>query len=98
MRAERVLDLNQARSRFAREMRLSMNGDASRAPKAAADRLKGLLAPHRNGPCPITIYYQTGGASTAVRLGDDWRVNLDEGLLKSLREWLTPDNVEIVFQ
>ncbi len=98
VRAERVLDLNQARSRFAREMRLSMNGDASRAPKVAADRLKTLLAPHRNGPCPVAVYYQNGDATVAVQLGDGWRVNLDEGLLKSLREWLTPENVEIVFQ
>ncbi|MBM3346755.1 MAG: DNA polymerase III subunit alpha [Betaproteobacteria bacterium] len=98
VRAEKVLDLAQARSRFAREMRLSMNGAASTAGAAAAARLKQLLAPHRNGPCPVAIRYRNGDASVEVRLGDGWRVNLDDALIASLREWLKPENVEIVYQ
>ena len=98
VRAEKVLDLSQARSRFAREMRLSMNGAASVAGKASAARLKQLLAPHRNGPCPVAIRYRNGDASVEVRLGNDWRVNLDDVLIASLREWLKPENVEILYQ
>jgi len=98
VRAEKVLDLAQARSRFAREMRLSMNGAASAAGVAAAARLKQLLAPHRNGPCPVAIRYRNGDASVEVRLGNDWRVNLDDALIASLREWLKPENVEILYQ
>ena len=37
-------------------------------------------------------------ATVEVNLGDDWRVNLDETLIRSLREWLRPENVEIVYQ
>jgi DNA polymerase-3 subunit alpha len=98
VRAEKVLDLAQARTRFAREMRLSMNGSASAAGAAAAARLKQLLAPHRNGPCPVAIRYRNGDASVEVRLGNDWRVNLDDALVTSLREWLKPENVEILYQ
>ena len=32
-----------------------------------------------------------------LRLGDEWRVNLDERLLASLREWLQPENVEVLY-
>jgi DNA polymerase-3 subunit alpha len=96
-RAERILDLGQARSRFAREMRLSLNGDASRAGRAAAAKLKQLLGPHRNGPCPVAVCYNNGAAVVEVKLGDGWRVSLDEALLKSLREWLKPENVQIVY-
>ena len=98
VRAEKVLDLSQARSRFAREMRLSMNGAASAAGVASATRLKQLLAPHRNGPCPVAIRYRNGDASVEVRLGNDWRVNLDDALIASLGEWLKPENVEILYQ
>ena len=98
VRAEKIFDLNQARSRFARQIRLSLNGEASRAGASAAARLKQLLAPHRNGSCPVAIRYQNNDATVEVNLGDDWRVNLDETLIRSLREWLRPENVEIVYQ
>jgi DNA polymerase-3 subunit alpha len=95
--AERIYDLGGARSRFAREMRLVMNGEASAAGTAATAKLKSLLAPYKNGPCPVAIQYENGSASAHVRLGDGWRVNLDDRLLASLREWLKPENVEVLY-
>jgi hypothetical protein len=32
-----------------------------------------------------------------VRLGDDWRVTPDDGLIAALNDWLKPENVEIVY-
>ena len=32
-----------------------------------------------------------------MRLGEDWRINLDDRLLASLGEWLKPENVEVVY-
>ena len=46
----------------------------------------------------MAIRYQNNDATVEVNLGDDWRVNLDETLIRSLREWLRPENVEIVYQ
>ena len=97
VRAEKIIDLATARGRFAREMRLSMNGNASAAATAAVNKLKATLTPYRNGPCPVAIRYTNGAASVEMRLGDDWRVSLDERLLESLKEWLAPENVEIVY-
>ena len=32
-----------------------------------------------------------------VALPDAWRVNLDDALLMRLREWLQPENVQVVY-
>src|SRR5256885_1641267 len=45
--AERIYDVAGARSRFARAVRLSMNGEASQAGAAASATLKRLLEPYR---------------------------------------------------
>src|SRR6266702_1977071 len=47
--AERIYDVAGARSRFARAVRLSMNGEASQSGPAASATLKRLLEPYRNG-------------------------------------------------
>jgi DNA polymerase-3 subunit alpha len=95
--AERIYDLAGARSRFARAVRLSMNGQASSAGAAASEKLKTLLAPYRNGQCSVEVRYRNGGASVEMQLGDNWRVSLDDALIQSLNEWLKPENVEVVY-
>ena len=95
--AEKIIDLATARTRFARAVRLSMNGEASSAAATAVHKLKGLLAPYRNGACPVDVRYQNSAASVEMRLGDGWRVSLDDRLLASLAEWLRPENVEVIY-
>ena len=95
--AERIYDLAGARSRFARAVRLSMNGQASSAGASSSAKLKSLLEPYRNGQCSVEVRYRNGGASVEMQLGDNWRVSLDDALLQSLSEWLRPENVEVVY-
>jgi len=95
--AERIYDVAGARSRFARAVRLSMNGEASNTGAAASAKLKTLLEPYRNGRCPVEVLYKNGGASVEMQLGDAWRVTLDDALMKSLNEWLKPENVEVLY-
>jgi DNA polymerase-3 subunit alpha len=91
--AERIYDVAGARARFAKALRLSMNGEASAA------KLRQLLGPYRRreGACPVAIDYRNGDARCQVVLGDDWRVVPDDRLLHSLHEWLTPSGVEFVY-
>ncbi len=95
--ADRLHDLAGARARFARAIRLSMNGDASAGGGAAAKKLKELLGPYRNGSCAVRVSYRHGEAVAELRLGDEWRVSPDDALIASLREWLEPENVEVVY-
>ena len=98
VRAEKIFDLGQARSRYARQMLLRLNGQASREGQAAVKRLRNLLSPYRNGPCPVSIQYANGAASVELRLGEDWRVSLHDQLIADLQAWLAPENVEIFYQ
>jgi DNA polymerase-3 subunit alpha len=89
--ADRLLTLGEARSRFAKLLRLSMNGQAD------ARRLQALLAPYRNGACPVRVAYRNGQAEAEIPLPEGWRVRLDDALLASLAEWLSPDNVRVIY-
>ncbi len=95
--ADKLYDLAGARTRFARAIRLSMNGEASMAGGAAAKKLKELLAPYRNGSCAVRVSYRHGEAVAELRLGEEWRVSPDDALIASLRDWLQPENVEVVY-
>jgi DNA polymerase-3 subunit alpha len=89
--AEKVFDLQTARSRFARGIRIRCNGASSGA------KLKELLAPYRSGNCPVKIEYYNKGATCEIMLGDDWRVDLRDDLIRSLEDWVQPENVQIVY-
>ena len=90
--ADKLYDLAGARTRFAKSMRLSCNGQAN------AGKLKELLAPYRSAGCPVTIAYRNGAASCEVDLGESWRVHLHDHLLQSLSAWLDKENIKIQYQ
>jgi len=96
--AERIYDLDGARTRFAQSLRLSCNGQCH-ASAHASSKLNLLLSPYKleEGGCPVWIEYRNPTAQCEVRLGGDWRVRLDARLLESLQDWLKPDSVRIVY-
>ncbi|HTH39927.1 MAG TPA: OB-fold nucleic acid binding domain-containing protein, partial [Rhodocyclaceae bacterium] len=89
--AEKLFTLGEARGRFARRLQLSMNGQAD------ARKLHTLLSPYRAGPCLVRLSYHNQTAKAEMNLSDAWRVSLDDALLGSLTDWLTPDNVKVVY-
>ena len=92
--ADALYDLSAARTKFAKGMRLMMNGQAN------AVKLKEMLAPYRqerdNG-CPVTVSYINQEARCEMALGESWRVQLHENLIGSLRGWLSTENVAIQY-
>jgi DNA polymerase-3 subunit alpha len=91
IRAVNALDLNEARNRFARGVRIMCNGGSS------GGKLRDLLAPYRSGRCPVSVVYANRGAVCEIDLGENWRVHPHEDLIQSLREWLSPENVSVVY-
>src|SRR5688572_18121294 len=87
-----VLDLAEARNRFARGVRITCNGGSE------GNKLRDLLAPYRSGRCPVSVVYSNRGATCEIDLGEAWRVNLHDDLIHSLSEWLSPENVKIVYE
>ena len=96
--AERLLTLAEARGRFARQLCLSLNGQAS-GPNArtAAQRLRAILAPYTPGNCPVRLSYRNADAICELTLGDNNRVRLEDELLTSLGDWLSSENVNIQY-
>ena len=90
--ADKLYTLAEARGRFARSLRLTMNGGSD------AKRLQALLAPFRNGPCPVRLTYRNGDATAELPLPENWRVRLDDALLAGLVDWLQAENVQVVYQ
>jgi DNA polymerase III subunit alpha len=89
--AEAVYDLASVRKRYAKGLRLACNGGAD------AGRLAELLQPFRNGHCPIVVEYRNRGIAGEIELAETWSVNLDDPLLARLKEWLAPENVQVVY-
>jgi len=89
--AENVFDLAAIRKRYAKGIRIACNGNAS------AERLAEILQPFRPGTTPITVRYTNERIGGELELPEAWRVNPDDTLIERLREWLAPENVQVVY-
>jgi len=96
--AERIYDLAGARTRFAQGLSLACNGQCH-AQSNSGRKLAELLAPYKvqEGGCPVWVDYQNPSACCRVRLGEGWRVRLDDRLIESLGGWLKPEAVNVVY-
>jgi DNA polymerase-3 subunit alpha len=96
--AERIYDLAGARTRFAQGLRLACNGQCH-AQSNSGRKLGELLAPYKveEGGCPVWVDYHNQNARCRVRLGEDWRVRLDDRLIESLGDWLKPEAVNVIY-
>ena len=45
----------------------------------------------------VTTHYRNERIGGDVALPEAWRVNLDDALLARLREWLQPENVQVLY-
>jgi DNA polymerase-3 subunit alpha len=96
--AEKIYDLAAARTRFAQGLRLACNGQCH-AQSNSGRKLAEMLAPYKvqEGGCPVWVDYHNQNARCRVRLGEDWRVRLDDRLLESLGGWLKPEAVNVIY-
>jgi DNA polymerase III subunit alpha len=89
--AESVFDLAAVRQRWAKGLRIACNGNAS------AERLAEILAPFRPGKLSITVRYINERIGGEVALPEAWHVAPDDALIDRLRDWLAPENVQVVY-
>ena len=96
--AEKIYDLAGARTRFAQGLQLACNGQCHTQPDSGR-KLAELLAPYKvqQDGCPVWVDYHAPHARCRVRLGEDWRVRLDDRLLESLEGWLKPEAVRVIY-
>ncbi|XMR35176.1 hypothetical protein ACLK12_01065 [Escherichia coli] len=72
MSARELLDINDARERFARAIRISL--DEQRIHDWFFPRLCEILEPARAGVCPVQVNYRRPGSRRDLTLGTEWRV------------------------
>ena len=88
---ESATDLATIRRERAKGIRIACNGNAS------ADRLAEILQPFRNGRTPVRVRYWNDRVDGELELPEAWRVTPDDALIDQLREWLAPENVQVVY-
>jgi hypothetical protein len=47
-------------------------------------QLKQMLSSYANGQCPVTVEFTNECATARLRLSDEWRVAISDGLLEQL--------------
>jgi DNA polymerase-3 subunit alpha len=94
--ADKLMTLAEARGRHARVLKLALNGGAN---SQTAGRLQTLLSPYRSteNACPVRILYRNTAAETELTLPEGWRVRLDDSLLAQLSDWLSRENVRVIY-
>ncbi|CAM5194805.1 DNA polymerase III subunit alpha OS=Castellaniella defragrans OX=75697 GN=HNR28_003129 PE=4 SV=1 [Castellaniella defragrans] len=91
--ADDLYDLQRIRETRARSLRLTL------PPGPDLQGLQSLLSPWRSQEAgiPVEVRLSQNRFSCLLRLGDDWRVRMDESLISGARNWLARENVEIFY-
>ncbi|MEO1888420.1 MAG: DNA polymerase III subunit alpha [Cycloclasticus sp.] len=90
---ETVLTVQQARERFSKDLLIDIHHDS--APSLSIDTLQQLLSPYKGGNCPVRIKVALPGASSALKLADEWNVEPRDSLLEALKKTL-PDQKNFI--
>jgi len=94
MRADNIVDLNQARMQSVQGISIRMNS-ATLQPRYA-DELKGILQPCVGGHCTVAIEYQNTALEAQLTLGERWNVMPNDELVVHLKGLYGNDNVALV--
>jgi DNA polymerase III subunit alpha len=95
--ANKLFDLPSARSTYASMLKIACNGQSDAA------RLTSILRPYCKGEgenrklCPVKIEYHNATSQASLMLGDNWRVELQDDLIRHLEGWLSKENVKILY-
>lgn len=95
VRGFEVYDVVDARRRFGREVRVSL--DSERLGNGLLKDLAAVLKPHRGEGCPLSFAYAGDRARTLIRTGSEWSVDPTDELLMGLRHLVGDNGVELVY-
>jgi len=95
MRATQIYDIDQAREYFARQLLIRI--PEAQAGNGFIDSLEQILAPYKNGQCPVCLDYVRADSSTRLVLGDEWRIRPTDELLLNLHKLLGNEQVDIIY-
>lgn len=101
LQAKKILDVDQAREQFARNLVLrwpaarnhGTNGDA----RKLITQIEQALRPSQGGRCNVAVRYANAEASSIVQFGEQWRVRPSRDLIERLHSLVGRDAVELYY-
>jgi len=102
LRADRAMPLEDLRVALAGRLLIRVEAQALRSKHWRGDKfvevLSRHLAPFRGGNCRVELDYFADAASGRIRLGDEWRVDARDELLRQLRGLFGADAVSVGYR
>ncbi|MDQ8037416.1 MAG: DNA polymerase III subunit alpha [Pedobacter sp.] len=97
MSVRKVMSLAEARATRSRGLELKVEG--ARLGPRFSQELQQLLGAHRaqGTGCPVRLRYRSPEAEALLRLGDGWKVQATDELLKRLRQQYGTEAVEVLY-
>lgn len=95
MTAREVMDINQAREKFARALVLDVN--AQWCTTGNLQKLTEALEPFKSGTCPLELKYEHADAAARLAVAPQWYVTPDDQLLYALKQLLNESSVTLEF-
>ena len=95
MVAERIFDIDEARSHFSKC--IMINVTQPQFHNGFINHFADVLAPFKEGGCPVVLHYESDQAVAEISLGNEWVVNPSDELLHRLHTLLGEQQVRIVY-
>ena len=96
MRADRIVDMAQARQDQLAGVQIAWNADS--LPVNFAKLLNDIISGSGDGVCPIFINYQRGHIKVRLRLGDEHKIIPDDKVLMELRTLYGANNIDLIYK
>lgn len=98
MNADKILEIERCRGELAKALHIHMDARQMNGQFAqGVTSLESTLTPFLEGPCRVCIDYKNQTTSSAVLLGERWRVSVPDRLLDQLRESFGKDAIHLEY-
>jgi len=97
IRADQVLEFEQARSLYARALQLNTEHLNGAVQPTVLKELQAILTTYLGGNCNIRLRMVRDDSSGIMEFGDAWRVSPTDELIRRLERLLTSDGVKVMY-
>jgi len=95
MTARDIMPIVQAREKYVKSLDIQVH--KASISKSFLHQFNQVLTPHKEGTCPVRVFYQREEAQVMLELGVQWRISPADSLLHELKTLLGDDNIALQF-
>ncbi len=96
MRADTIKTIAEARAQHLSGLVIELCAEVVKTNDV--DALAAILAPYRQGSCPLRIRYRSAGVAGELTLGDDWAIRPEDELLVLLRDRFGEQSLQLQYR